>query len=134
MPRYTNAAVYRRASESTLPTQPALDPDSGAIVAINAVQAPEPSTGLGAVGGAVAGGMLGNQIGQGRGRTLATIAAAIGGGLSGNGIEHEVRKTTNYQVQLRMADGSYRNFSYSSQPELAAGEPVHVDGDTLTAS
>jgi len=86
------------------------------------------------VGGAVAGGLLGNQIGQGRGRTLATIAGAIGGGLAGNGIEHEVRKSTTYQVQVRMADGSYRNFTYSTQPQLVVGERVHVDGDTLNAS
>ena len=133
-PRYANAGAYRGVGEFTQPRPAAVDPNSGSIVAINAIQAPEPTTGIGAVGGAVAGGLLGNQFGQGRGRTLATIAGAIGGGLAGNGIEHEVRKSTTYQVQVRMTDGSYRNFTYSTQPQLVVGERVHVDGDTLNAS
>jgi outer membrane lipoprotein SlyB len=132
-PRYTNGGAYRAVTESTQPRQAAVDPNAGSVVAINAIQAPESTTGIGAVGGAVAGGLLGNQIGQGRGRTLATIAGAIGGGLAGNGIEHEVRKSTTYQVQVRMADGSYRNFNYSTQPQMVVGERVHVDGDALTA-
>jgi len=86
------------------------------VVAVNTVQAPEPTTGHGAVGGAVAGGLSGNQVGGGRGRVLATIAGAVGGGLAGNNIEHAVRKATSYQVQVRMQDGSYRNFNYSTQP------------------
>ncbi|MCG5076788.1 glycine zipper 2TM domain-containing protein [Paraburkholderia tagetis] len=133
-PRHENASAWRGAAEPPAPRQVAVDPNAGSVVAINAVQAPEPTTGIGAVGGAVAGGLLGNQIGQGRGRTLATIAGAIGGGFAGNGIEHEVRKSTTYQVQVRMADGSYRNFTYPTQPQLTIGERVHVDGETLNAS
>ena len=133
-PRYTDGSAYRRVTGSTEPRPVPQDLNSGSIVAINAVQTPEPTTGIGAVGGAVAGGLLGNQIGQGRGRTLATIAGAIGGGLAGNGIEHEVRRSTTYQVQVRMTDGSYRNFNYSTQPQLVVGERVHVEGDKLNAS
>ncbi|TAM05832.1 MAG: glycine zipper 2TM domain-containing protein [Paraburkholderia sp.] len=133
-PRHAHASTYRGTTEPTALRQAAVDPNSGSVVAISPIQAPEPTTGIGAVGGAVAGGLLGNQIGQGRGRTLATIAGAIGGGLAGNGIEHEVRRSTTYQVQVRMADGSYRSFTYSTQPQLVVGERVHVDGDTLSAS
>ena len=133
-PRYTNDSTYRGVAGPAEPRQVAQDPNSGFIAAINAIQTPEPATGIGAVGGAVAGGLLGNQIGQGRGRTIATIAGAIGGGLAGNGIEHEVRRATTYQVQVRMTDGTYRNFTYATQPQLAVGERVHVDGDTLNAS
>ncbi|MFC5427812.1 glycine zipper 2TM domain-containing protein [Paraburkholderia denitrificans] len=133
-PRHANASTYRGTTESTALRQAAVDPNSGSIVSISPIQTPEPTTGIGAVGGAVAGGLLGNQIGQGRGRTLATIAGAIGGGLAGNGIEHEVRRSTTYQVQVRMADGSYRSFTYSTPPQLVVGERVHVDGDTLNAS
>lgn len=132
--RHTNDGARRGITDPIESRPAALDPNSGSVVAINAIQTPEPTTGIGAVGGAVAGGLLGNQIGQGRGRTLATIAGALGGGLAGNGIEHEVRKSTTYQVQVRMADGSYRNFSYPTQPQLVVGERVHVDGDMLNAS
>jgi outer membrane lipoprotein SlyB len=122
------------AYSSPAPRTSAYDPNAGEVVAINAVQAPEPTTGIGAVGGAIAGGLLGNQIGNGRGRTLATIAGAVGGGLAGNGIEHEVRKATSYQVQVRMQDGSYRNFTYTNEPPFQPGEHVRVVGESLTAA
>ncbi|MFM0470534.1 glycine zipper 2TM domain-containing protein [Paraburkholderia strydomiana] len=132
-PRYANNDSYQ--SQSLAAPRPiAADPNAGEVVAVNAVQEPEQTTGLGAVGGAVAGGLLGNQVGGGRGRVLATIAGAVGGGLAGNGIEHAVRKATSYQVQVRMQDGSYRNFTYPAQPPVQVGERVHVSGDSLTAS
>jgi outer membrane lipoprotein SlyB len=132
-PRYANNDTYQSQAQPA-PRPAAVDPNAGEVVAVNAVQESEPTTGLGAVGGAVAGGLLGNQVGGGRGRVLATIAGAVGGGLAGNGIEHAVRKATSYQVQVRMQDGSYRNFTYSSQPTVQVGERVHVSGDSLTGS
>lgn len=124
-----NAGAYNGNARAT-----AYDPNAGEVVAINAVQAPAPTTGIGAVGGAIAGGLLGNQVGNGRGRTLATIAGAVGGGFAGNGIEHEVHKATSYQVQVRMQDGSYRNFNYTTQPQFQPGEHVRVVGDSLAAA
>ncbi|MGF6934910.1 outer membrane lipoprotein SlyB [Paraburkholderia sp. UCT70] len=132
-PRYAHDDIYRDATQPP-PRPAAVDPNAGEVVAVNAVQTQEPTTGLGAVGGAVAGGLLGNQVGQGRGRVLATIAGAVGGGLAGNGIEHAVRKDATYQVQVRMQDGSYRNFNYDTQPTVQVGERVRVYGDSLSAS
>jgi hypothetical protein len=40
---------------------------------------------------------------------------------------------TSYQVQVRMQDGNYRNFNYSTQPPVQVGERVRVSGDSLTA-
>lgn len=131
--RSADGDAYRDTAQPA-PRSLASDPNAGEVTSVNAVQTPESTTGLGAVGGAVAGGLLGNQVGQGRGRMLATIAGAVGGGLAGNGIEHAVRKTTTYQVQVRMQDGSYRNFSYNTQPAVQVGERVHVYGDSLSAS
>lgn len=51
--------------------------------------APAPAPQNSAVGiglGAVVGGLLGNQVGDGKGRTLATIAGAVGGAYAGNEI------------------------------------------------
>jgi outer membrane lipoprotein SlyB len=45
-----------------------------------------------------------------------------------------VHKATTYDVQVRMEDGSYRNFSYQTDPGLQTGQRVHVAGDSLTAS
>jgi outer membrane lipoprotein SlyB len=133
-PSYANNQGYQAPYDAPAPRPVAADPYAGEVVAINTVQAPEPTTGLGALGGAVAGGLVGNQIGGGRGKILTTIAGAVGGGLAGNGIEHAVRKQTSYEVQVRMQDGSYRNFSYPTQPGVQIGERVHVSGDSLSAS
>lgn len=82
---------------------PAYDPYAGEVTAVNTVQTAQPTSGLGAIGGAVVGGLAGTQIGNGRGRMAATIIGAIGGGLAGNQIEHAVHKATTYQVQVRGA-------------------------------
>jgi hypothetical protein len=37
-------------------------------------------------------------------------------------------------LQVRMPDGSYRNFNYGTQPNVQVGERVHVYGDSLSAS
>ncbi|NYH27348.1 glycine zipper 2TM domain-containing protein [Paraburkholderia bryophila] len=132
-PTYANNQEYQAPYPSSA-QRPVADPYAGEVVAINTVQAPEPTTGLGALGGAVAGGLVGNQIGGGRGKIFTTIAGVVGGGLAGNGIEHAVRKQTSYQVQVRMQDGSYRNFNYETQPPVQIGERVRVSGDSLSAS
>ncbi|MGT2476883.1 glycine zipper 2TM domain-containing protein [Paraburkholderia terrae] len=133
-PQYANGDYSQASAQPAGTRQVAADPYAGEVVAINAVQSPEPTTGLGAVGGAVAGGLIGNQFGGGRGRILATVVGAVGGGVAGNGIEHAVRKQTSYQVQVRMQDGTYRNFTYATQPQVQVGQRVHVSGDSLTAS
>ncbi|SDJ43255.1 Outer membrane lipoprotein SlyB [Paraburkholderia steynii] len=133
-PQYANGDYAQASAQPAGTRQVAADPYAGEVVAVNAVQSPEPTTGLGAVGGAVAGGLIGNQFGGGRGRILATVVGAVGGGVAGNGIEHAVRKQTSYQVQVRMQDGTYRNFTYPTQPQVQVGQRVHVSGDSLTAS
>ena len=85
--------------------------------------------GVGAVGGGVLGAVLGNQVGQGNGRTAATILGAIGGGLAGNAIEKNMKKETVYRVGIRMDDGSRRTFEVAQQPTV--GSKVTVDGSTI---
>jgi outer membrane lipoprotein SlyB len=114
------------------PTPVYYDPTAGQVTAINAVQSAQPTNGLGAIGGALAGGLAGTQIGNGRGKTAATIIGAIGGGLAGNQIEHAVHKTTTYQVQVRMNDGNVRTFNYDAAPGVSIGERVRVSGESLT--
>ncbi|GJH18916.1 glycine zipper 2TM domain-containing protein [Caballeronia novacaledonica] len=130
-PVHRPAPVQENTSYTPNPA-PAYDPYAGEVTAVNAVQAAQPTTGIGAIGGAVVGGLAGTQIGNGRGRTAATIIGAIGGGLAGNQIEHVVHKATTYQVQVRMNDGSVRSFNYEAAPGVAVGQKVHVSGETLT--
>jgi len=74
------------------PARQASRNDDRAEVAQAPVQrapAPAPAPQNSAVGiglGAVVGGLLGNQVGDGKGRTLATIAGAVGGAYAGNEI------------------------------------------------
>jgi outer membrane lipoprotein SlyB len=131
---YASNEINRVPAGPAFPAAPAVDPYAGQVVSINAVRTAEPTTGLGALGGAVLGGFAGTQIGNGHGRTAATIVGALGGGLAGNTVEHAVHKATTYDVQVRMEDGSYRNFSYQTDPGLQTGQRVHVSGDSLTAS
>ena len=58
----------------------------------------------------------------------------LGGGLAGNTVEHAVHKATSYNVQVRMSDGRYRNFSYQGEPGFQVGQRVRISGDRLSAS
>lgn len=100
--------------------------DCGRVVAVNAVQTQQPTSGVGGVGGAVLGGLLGNQVGGGNGRTIATIAGAVGGAYAGNEVEKRTRHAVTYQVKVRMEDGHTRSFPYNNQPQWNVGDRVRV--------
>ena len=85
--------------------------------------------GMGSVAGGLLGAVLGHQVGQGNGRTAATILGAIGGGFAGNAVERNVRKETVYQVGVRMEDGSRRTLEVSLPPSV--GSHVTVDGTSI---
>lgn len=105
----------------------------GRVESVQAVQEQAKPSGLGVMAGAVLGGVLGNQVGNGNGRTLATVAGAVGGGYAGNEVEKRARSTVNYQVKVRMEDGSVRSFSYATQPAWGVGDHVKVIDGALTA-
>lgn len=108
--------------------------DVGTVEAITPITQPGQGTGLGAAGGAVAGGLLGNQIGGGNGRIVATVLGALGGGVAGNLVEQRVRADTEYQVRVRMEDGSSRVVTYRQQPDVGVGQRVRVGNGTLLGS
>lgn len=101
----------------------------GTVESVTPVERKGSGTGLGAVGGGVLGAVLGNQIGGGNGRTAATILGAIGGGVAGNMVERNVRKTTVYEITVRMEDGSLRKLERAAP--VAAGARVTLEGNTL---
>jgi outer membrane lipoprotein SlyB len=104
----------------------------GTVAGVTAVTREGQGSGVGVVAGGVVGAVLGNQVGQGNGRTAATILGAVGGGWAGNKIEKNVKKQTVYAVRVRMDDGSVRNFEQAVAP--AVGAKVTVDGNTLRSS
>mgnify|MGYP001550884381 CR=1 FL=1 len=101
----------------------------GTVESVTPVEHKGQATGLGAVGGGVVGALVGNQFGGGNGRTVATILGAVGGGFAGNAIEKNVRKTTVYEIAIRMDDGAVRHLE--RRAPVAAGTRVTLRGNTL---
>lgn len=89
-------------------------------------------SGLGAVAGGVVGGILGNQVGRGGGRTATTVVGA--GAYAGHEIEKNMNKSLNYQIRVRMNDGTYRTFHERSQPALTVGQKVRVTNNGVVAA
>lgn len=102
----------------------------GTVAAVHATEIKGQGSGLGAVAGGVTGAILGTQIGNGNGRTAATLLGAAGGAYLGNEIEKNTKAVTRYTVTVRMSDGSVRTFQRSA-PEFAVGQKVRVEGGTL---
>ena len=100
--------------------------DCGVVESINTVEVKGEATGAGAIAGAVGGLIVGNQIGNGRGKTLAKVAGAAGGAYAGHQIEKNVRKTVQYQLALRMDDGSRRTVTQANGDGLTAGSRVRL--------
>ena len=86
---------------------------------------------VGTIAGGVLGAVLGNQVGQGTGKDVATILGGVGGVFAGREIEKNVKKTTVYNVQVRMEDGSLRSFEQPSS--MAVGAKVTVESGVLRA-
>ena len=101
----------------------------GTVEAVNAVQQAGTPGGLGALAGGLLGAVVGNQVGQGGGRTLATVLGAVGGGLAGNTVEKGMNKSLQYEVRVRMDDGSVRNLQQATA--VAVGDKVLIDNGVL---
>lgn len=117
------------ASQPIMPAPRAICASCGRVESVTPVERKGEAKGVGAVAGGVLGAVVGNQVGKGNGRALATILGAVGGGVAGNAIEKNVAKTTAYQVQVRMEDGSLRMVEQASAP--AVGSAVIVEGSSL---
>ncbi|MDP3033068.1 MAG: glycine zipper 2TM domain-containing protein [Rhodocyclaceae bacterium] len=88
-------------------------------------------SGLGAVAGGVIGGILGHQVGGGTGKKIATVAGAAGGAYAGHQVEKSQKKTTHYEITVRMRDGSFRTVTQDSAPAWRIGERVRVENGVL---
>ena len=96
---------------------------------VNGVPVGNTTIGLGTVAGGVIGGLLGHQVGNGNGKTLATVVGAAGGAYAGNTVEKNMKKVTVYDVRVRMDDGSMRNLDISTA--VPVGSKVIVEGKNL---
>lgn len=103
----------------------------GVIDSYAAVQVQGENNGVGAVAGGLGGALIGSKIGGRGNHTLGGVIGAVGGGLLGNAVESHERKSTVYDVHVRMNDGSMRTVRQSTIP--AVGTHVRIDGNTLRA-
>lgn len=103
----------------------------GVVESINVVEVRGDGSYLGKIAGGVVGAMIGSQVGQGRGTTAAEIAGAVGGAVAGNEIEKRVKKTTHYDVIVRLQGGGTQTISYATEPALRAGDKVRIENGTL---
>ena len=117
------------ASQPMAPAPRAACTRCGRVESVTPVERRGDANGVGAVAGGVLGAVVGNQVGKGNGRALATILGAVGGGVAGNAIEKNVAKSTVYQVQVRMEDGSLRMLEQASAPVI--GSAVVVEGASM---
>jgi outer membrane lipoprotein SlyB len=101
----------------------------GVIDGYSIVKVQGQNNGVGAVAGGLGGALVGSQIAGRRNHTLGGIVGAIGGGLIGNAVESHERTVTEYDVRVRMADGSFRTVRQSTVPNV--GQRVNVEGHTL---
>lgn len=101
-------------------------PSCGTVESVRLVERKGEGSGLGAVAGGVAGALLGNQVGGGSGRTVMTIAGGAGGAYLGNEIEKNTKKTSAYQIRVRMADGSVRTLTQREVPNVNSGDRVRL--------
>ena len=86
----------------------------GRVVAVRQIEQKAEGTGVGAAAGGVLGGLAGHQVGRGRGNTLATIAGAVAGAFGGNEVEKHVRRTTSYEVTVRLDNGTTQVITQST--------------------
>jgi len=107
--------------------------ECGTVSAVNVVERQGEGSGLGAVAGGVVGGVLGNQIGDGSGRRIATVAGAAGGAYAGHQIEKHVKTTKQWNVVVRMDDGTSRVVPFESEPGYRAGDKVRIAEGRLVA-
>lgn len=103
----------------------------GVVLSVNKVEAEGSGSGLGVVAGGVAGGLVGNQIGNGTGRELATIAGVVGGAFAGNKIEKNAKKTTSYDIEVRMNSGENRKIHQATAPDVVSGDKVRIENGKI---
>src|SRR6267154_192017 len=108
------------------PVVAAICRECAVIEEVREVEKAGTASGAGAVGGAVVGGVLGHQMGGGRGKDVATVLGALGGGLAGNAIEKNAKKTVEYQIVVRYEDGTKGLFTQATPPSWRSGVKVRV--------
>ena len=107
--------------------------DCGTVESVREIAQEGQGSGLGAIAGGVLGGLLGNQVGGGSGRKVATVAGVVGGAYAGHTVEKKTRSTQQYEITVRLDDGSMRTISETEKPAWHTGDRVRVSNDRISS-
>jgi outer membrane lipoprotein SlyB len=106
----------------------------GTVESVRSVQIEGTKTPVGTGAGAIAGGVLGNQIGEGSGKTLATLGGALLGGAAGSAAEEGITRRPGYEITVRLDNGRTISVVQAADIAFSPGERVRViearDGTT----
>ena len=132
---YEPPAPPRVAETAPVAAAPAICHDCGVVASVRAIEQPGEGSGLGAVVGGVAGGAAGSQFGKGKGQIVGTVIGAVGGAIAGHQVErHVVRKQTQYEVTVRLDDGTTRTIVQNTEPAWRPGDQVRVIGNEIRSA
>lgn len=108
-----------------------LSENDGKVESIKKTDTAADASGVGAVAGAVAGGALGN-VASKKNKTLSTVIGAVAGGVAGHYGEKYLKKTSSWEVIVKMTTGERRTVNLTVEPEFKVGDTVTLNGDTVT--
>lgn len=103
----------------------------GTVLAVQQVtiHAPPSRAGLGTAVGAGVGGLLGHRVGNGSGKTLATIAGAVGGAFAGNTIANHGYKQRGLQITVQLDNRATVAVTQAADIPIRVGERVEIIGN-----
>ncbi len=109
-------------------TQSAAQTDAGTVMSIKYVYVNGGTSGVGAISGAALGGLTGSRVGQGNGRTAATILGAAAGGAFGRSVERNMNQYQAADYVVMLDSGLQIAVSQQVMHELNIGDRVRVMG------
>jgi outer membrane lipoprotein SlyB len=112
---------------------PPLCRDCGTVEHIREIAQEGQGSGLGAIAGGVLGGLLGSQIGNGSGRKVATVAGVVGGAYAGHNVEKNTRSSQQFEITVRLDDGSMRTITETRQAGWRTGDRVRISENHLAS-
>jgi outer membrane lipoprotein SlyB len=98
----------------------------GTVLQVDPVTIEGTRSGMGTLGGALVGGVLGGLVGDGRGRTVATVGGALGRAALGAAGEEAGTRRSAIEISVRMDDGSIISIVQEPDEIFRAGDRVRV--------
>lgn len=133
-PAYTPSAPPPVAVASEPAPAPKICRDCGTVSEIIPIEKKGESSGAGAVLGGIVGGVLGHQVGGGRGKDVATVAGALGGAFLGNEIERNKASVAQWDVRVRLEDGTNKVVRYGTEPSWRVGDKVRIENGKIVSA